>query len=239
MFNTVSCSVATAIVGTIVLGGCTRRQPAPPIVNRAASTPVAGASSIAADKPPAALTQVGQSAEDLFDAARASKWKDAGVSVHVLKESTAALSGTAFKPDLLAQLRSRVADLEHSVEARQRVRSMDFANGITLIAADLSAPYQADIPYRIVLLDYYGRQLELGVAASRPSTLHRASVDLRQTWNAVEPSILRRGDVDDARRFTDIVVQLQQARRPSDFAAPARAELAAVDRLKAIYRPSP
>ena len=114
---------------------------------------------------------------------------------------------------------------------------MDFANSITRIVAELSAPYQAEIPYKIVLLDYYGRQLELGLAASRPSTLKQATADLRQTWNSVEPSILRRGHVDDARRFTDIVVQLEGSQHPADFVVPVRAELAAVDRLEKIFKP--
>jgi hypothetical protein len=136
----------------------------------------------------------------------------------------------------LRPARSRIRDLEGSVKARQQVQSMDFANSITRLVAELSAPYQAEIPYKIVLLDYYGRQLELGVAASRLSTLKQATVDLRQTWNSIEPSILRRGHVDDARRFTDIVVQLEGAKRPADFVAPVRAELAAVDRLETIFK---
>jgi hypothetical protein len=87
-----------------------------------------------------------------------------------------------------------------------------------------------------VLLDYYGRQLELGIAASRPSALKQATADLRQTWKSIEPDILRRGHVDDARRFTDILVQLEGAKRPADFIVPARAELAAVDRLETIFK---
>jgi hypothetical protein len=155
--------------------------------------------------------------------------------VQTLKESTATLSDAGLKPDLVDQLQSRLTELEHGVKARRRVHSMEVANSITRIVADLSAPYQAELPYKIVLLDYYGRQLELGLAASRPSVLRQASADLRQTWNSVEPSILRRGHVEDARRFTDIVVQIEAAKRPADFVAPVRAELAAVDRLEQIF----
>ena len=55
---------------------------------------------------------------------------------------------------------------------------------MTRLVAELSAPYQAEIPYKIILLDYYGRQLELGLAASNPATLKRATADLR------DPAIL-------------------------------------------------
>ena len=45
--------------------------------------------------------------------------------------------------------------------------------GITRLVAELSEPDRAEIPYKIVLLEYYGRQFELGLAASRPATLAR------------------------------------------------------------------
>jgi hypothetical protein len=60
--------------------------------------------------------------------------------------------------------------------------------------------------------------------------------DLRSTWNRIEPTIERRGHVDDARRFTDIVVQLEGAQRPADFVAPTRAALAEADHLEKLFR---
>jgi hypothetical protein len=223
------------IAGMLVIGGCSGRQPAPPVANHSASTAVAAASASVGEGPPSALTQIGESAEELFDAARASKWNDATAAVQTLNESAATLSDTGLKPDLVEQLQLHLADLAGSVKTRRRVHSMDVANSITRIVADLAAPYQAELPYKIVLLDYYGRQLELGLAASRLSMLKQATADLRQTWDSIEPSILRRGHVEDARRFTDIVVQIEGAKRPADFVAPVRAELAAVDRLEKIF----
>jgi hypothetical protein len=230
--------VIVSVAGVLVIGGCSRREQAAPTANRSVSTPAAAPEVIpAAERPPDALLQIGELAEDIFDAARTSKWSNVVRAVQSLKESSSVLSSPGLKPDLTAQLRSRISDLERSAKARRRAQSMDFANSITRLVAELSAPYQTEIPYEIVLLDYYGRQLQLGVAASRPSTLKQATADLRQTWNAVEPSILRRGHVDDARRFTDIVVQLEGAKHPTDFVAPVRAELAAVDRLEKIFKP--
>ena len=237
MFNARDCTVMGIIAGTIILGGCSRRQQVPPVATPSIAPPAAAARVSGRDGPPLALTQIGTSAAALFDSAQASKWPDAAASVQALKESASALPSAGLKPDLDALLRSRIHDLDGSVKARRRVHSMDVSNRITLIVADLSAPYQAELPYKIVLLDYYGRQLELGLAASRPSTLTQATADLRQTWNSIEPSILRRGHVEDARRFTDIVVEIEGARRPADFVAPVRAELAAVERLDKIFTP--
>jgi hypothetical protein len=179
---------------------------------------------------------IAESAAVVFDRARTLKWGEASATGQALYESAATLSVGALQPDLAARLKSRVAYLRSSVKAADRVRSMDAANSITHVVAELCSPYQDEIPYKIVLLDYYGRQLELDLVASRPSTIKRATADLRQTWRSVERSVLQHGDVDAARRFTDIVVQIDGAQHP-DLVAPVRAELAAVGRLKKIFTP--
>jgi 6,7-dimethyl-8-ribityllumazine synthase len=114
---------------------------------------------------------------------------------------------------------------------------MNFANGVTRLVADLSTEYRMPVPYALVLLDYYGRELELGIAAGDRIRLARATADLQQTWNRFAETVLQRGAVDDARRMTDSVAQLVGARVPGDFVAPTGEELAAVDALKRLFKP--
>ena len=228
-----------SVFGVVAMVSCSRPAPPPPIARTTvaqADIPPPASRPPAVERAPASVVQVGESAQELFDIARASKWDDAAASVAGLHDAVAALNVNGLKPDLVAQLRSRITDLTRSVTARERVPSMDAANRVTHIVAELVSPDQPDVPYQVELLAYYGRQLELGLAASRPATLKQATADLRQTWNAIEPSVLRRGQVDEARRFTDIVVQLEGAKVPADFVAPARAELAAADRLEKIFK---
>jgi hypothetical protein len=234
MSNIVERDVIIALAVAILISGCSRRQQTPPVADQSIVLPAA-APVEAVEGPPPELVQLGQAAESIFTAALTSKWDDAGSSVQTLKESSAALNVAALKPDLVAQMRSRVANLEGHVNARQRIQTMDVANGLTYVVAELSSPYQADVPYRVVLLGYYGRQLELGLATQRLSALRQTTGELRQTWNAVEPSIERQGHIDDARRFTDIVSRLDGATRPADFVAPVQAELAAVDGLEKVF----
>jgi hypothetical protein len=199
---------------------------------------VSQASGLAADAPPEALLQVGESAEQLFDAARASDWQAAVTRLEALRDSAHRLPLDLPKPDLVGQLQSRIDDLRQEVDGRQQVQTTDDANAVTHLAAELSAMYQTTIPYDILLLDYYGRQLELGIVTGSQTALAQTSADVRQTWNRIEPTIERRGHTDEARRFTDIVVQLEGAKTPSAFAAPTRAELDAVDRLETLFKPS-
>ncbi len=113
---------------------------------------------------------------------------------------------------------------------------MGDANEITKLVADLSAEFQTQVPYEVVMLGYYGRQLELGIAAARPELLNRASTDLRSTWNRIQPEVERRDHLDETGRFTDIVVDLERASRPAEYVAPTRAELAAAERIEKLFQ---
>jgi hypothetical protein len=188
-----------------------------------------------ADRPPAALVQIGETAASLFDAAYASDWSTANELVQALNQSASALPTALPKPDLVGQLHSLLQYVTQHVSDQQRVRTMDDANGLTRVVADLSAEFQTQVPYEAVMLGYYGRQLELGIAAQKPSTLTQAATDLQSTWNRIEPAVERRGDVDDARRFSDTVAQLIGARRPADFVSPTRAALTEAGRIEKLF----
>jgi hypothetical protein len=227
---------------TVSASGCSRSAQPPPAVTQepaAVGTDANATAPPTATAPPAALVSVGESAEGLFDAAHASQWQIATEQLRALNDAASRLPASLPKVDLVAQMRSRIEDVKGSAAAHSRVDTMDFANSITRIVADLSAEFHTEVPIGVVMLDFYGRQLELGIATGRQSTLTRATADLRQQWDRIEPTIVRRGRVDEAKRFTDIVVQLEGARRPADFVAPTRAELDAVDRLEKIFKPTP
>jgi hypothetical protein len=227
-------SLAMLAVVTIA-AGCSKTsesraaQPAP------AALPPVTAAIPTADQPPMALLQLGQSASALFDAADAADWDAATDETRGMREFAVALPGTLSPPDVAQQLRSRIRDAEKSAHAHRRVKTMDYANGVTHLVAELAGQFHTRVPYDAILLGYYGRQLELGIASSAPSTLIRARTDLKSTWNSFEPVIEQRGKLDDARRFTDIVVALDGARHPADFVAPTRAALTEADRIEHLF----
>jgi hypothetical protein len=209
-------------------GDAPAQSPAP--APQVSQTPVP-----AAEAPPEALGEIGDTAGGLFEAARAKDWQGAAMSLQALRDAARRLPLNLPKADLVAQMQSRIEDLRLTVDARQQGQTMDDANALSRLAAELSSMYQTTIPYDVLLLAYYGRQLELGIVTGDQTALARASADLRQAWNRIEPTIEQRGHVDEARRFTDVVVQLEGARTPSAFAAPTRAELDAVDGLEKLF----
>jgi hypothetical protein len=220
---------------SLIAAGCSHRDRSQ--ASAVNASPAAQQSTAMVSAAPPVLLDVGERAAELFDAARLSNWTDAAVALEAMNESATNLPVTFSRPDLAERLQSRLEQVGDAVSTRRRLETMDFANGITRLVAELSADDQTEIPSALMMLDYYGRELELGIAEGDQVKLKRTAVDLQQTWNRFERTILQRGAIDEARRFTDIVVQLEGAQAPGDFVAPTRAELDAVDRLEKIFRP--
>ena len=83
---------AQAVVVPIVLSGCSRSAQTPPVVTEApAATSAARMAPPRADRPPADLVLVGESAEGLFDAARSSQWQTATAQLQTLNEAASRL----------------------------------------------------------------------------------------------------------------------------------------------------
>jgi hypothetical protein len=230
------CGIAiTAAVIAVVAGACSRpRAPSP--VQHSPAEHREESSIPRADRPPAALSDIGQAAVLLFNDANASSWSSASEAMHTIREHSLSLPLALPKPDVAAQLRSRLKWLGQDVSARDRIATMDDANAVMRLTAELSAEFQTDVPYDVVMLGYYGRQLELGIAANRPDALTHASTDLRSTWNRVEPTIEGRATVDDVRRFTDTVARLEGAHTAKQFVAPTRVAVAEAERFEQLFR---
>jgi hypothetical protein len=228
-------NVALASCGLIMAftTACSR-QPAAPPVSLAATTPAPQVPT--ADRSIMALRQIGDGAKWLFDAAYASDWSAVADYEANIREAQGELPSNLPLPDVVAQLRSRLDQLRRDTRGRQRLATMGDANAITKIVAGLSSQFQTLVPYEADLLGFYGRELELGILSGDSSTLAQATTDLQSTWNALEQRVEDRGGVDLAKRFTDAVVQLVGARRPSDYVAPTRAELVESARVVQLFQ---
>jgi hypothetical protein len=112
---------------------------------------------------------------------------------------------------------------------------MQAANEITRITAELVAGFPSEVPAQVSLLEYLGRQLEIGVAAHRPAVVKRATQDIRQAWNEIQTDLLRRGRTDDVRRLTDLVVSLEGTTKMTDVEGLAQREIDEVQHLESTW----
>jgi hypothetical protein len=188
-----------------------------------------------AHRPPLALVEMGELAGWLCDAADAGNWSSAAQLLASINESASRLPDPLPHPQLAGRLQSRLEHLAEQVRRRNRVAALEDANATTLLVADISGWFHLpEESYAAYLLSYYGRQLEIGIATGRSSTLTRATTDLRSTWDTLRDVVEQRSEA--ASRFTDIVVQLERAARPADYVAPTRAARAEADRMQKLFR---
>ena len=108
------------------------------------------------------------------------------------------------------------------------------ANLITRDVSEMSAAYKVIVPVEVVLLDYYGRELEIWAEAQDTSKLQATAREMRKTWNAVRPSIEAKNPAV-AKKFEGLVAQVEAAKAPADYAKVAKPVLDEVDNLEKVF----
>ncbi len=176
---------------------------------------------------PTAVADVGTHAEDLYDVAKASSWTKASAIMDSLDKAATALT-TGERTGLTSVLDT----LRQAVASHDREGTIEAANQVTFIAANLTEAYHPKMPADIVRLDYYGRELEIWAARKDMSRLSSTMADLRRTWERVKPSELANGGAAAAAKTDSFIAQLAAAKTPADYARVATPFLEVVDKLE-------
>ncbi len=186
--------------------------------------------------PPKALADAGEYGENVYDMAKANDWKKAAEKLNLLKESA-----TRLKSDVqggggeLDRLASGIMALDKAVTSKNRQAAMREANQITLIVANLNAPYKLAVPVEVTKLDYYGRELEIWSAEKDTRKLQAIAIEIRRTWDAVRPSIESHNGAAEAKKFDELVARVEKARTPEEYAQLATPVLDEVDNLEKVF----
>ncbi|HWE43713.1 MAG TPA: hypothetical protein VG432_14500 [Gemmatimonadaceae bacterium] len=197
----------------------------------AAAPQVAGTAAL-----PPAVEAVGRHAEDAYDVAKAGTWTTARVIVDSLKRAVSTLPAaaqSAVAPS--GALHAEVATLDQAVTDRNHVRAERAANHITALGAQMAAQYLAPVPANVVLLDYYGRELEIWSTANDRTKLRDTALAMSRTWGAVRPQVIARGGNAEATRFDALVSRAEGASTVAAYARLATPVLDEVDRLEAVF----
>jgi hypothetical protein len=230
--------IALLVVG---LGACSSGSPSETNANRAGTkasvTP--GATTAAAntktEKVPADLMNAGEYGENIYDYAKANDWKKADVRIVALKEAAQKVrADVKNQPARADRLEADVAALDRAVTAKDRQAATVAANQITRDVAEMTAAYKVIVPVEVVLLDYYGRELEIWAEAKDTSKLQATAREMRKTWDAVRPSIEAKNPAV-AKKFEGLVAQVETAKAPADYAKVAKPVLDEVDNLEKVF----
>lgn len=189
------------------------------------------------DQIPQALKDVGEYGERVYDMAKTADWTKTQADLAALKQSAQQLSHQMPNDSLgISQLNASIERLQQAVTANNQQTTQQLANQITLLAAQMTQPYQTKVPVEITLLDYYGRQLEIDAARGNLNQLQATVGQIDQTWNTVRPVLLSHGGNAEVQQFNSLVIKLNQDKSVNDYSPLATSVLDQVDRLEAVFK---
>lgn len=225
----------------LIVAACSRKPANGTTDSTAASTALPATPSAATptavshvdSAPPPTIARVGELGENAYDAVQANQWSKAGP----LADSIA--SGARTLPTLggtsAAEMAQTTDSFKAAVARRDRSAALHAANRVTRLAIEMGARYTSAMPSDVMMLDYYGRELELGAAAQDTVALRRTASDIERTWAAVRPAVESHGGAMEAKRFGDLVAQVGGATTPVAYGRLAKPLLDEVDNLEKVF----
>jgi hypothetical protein len=224
-----------AISALLALASCQRSAPQQQTTT---PTPAATASvkppPVVVSAPAAATEEIGHFAENLYDWGLQGDWAKAEADLTALDRAVTQLEKTGQVTDLRGA-RTILGTIGKAVAAHQPRPLMHAANEMTRVAAEISRQFNPQVPVEVVLLDFYGRELQLWAMEGDASKLNETRSKLQQTWDVVRPAVVAKGGTTEAAQFDALVGKLTQAKAPKDFTAAATPILDSVDALENVF----
>lgn len=188
-------------------------------------------------QPPVSLVDVGEFGENIYDLAKAKDWTKIADKMKELDGAAKKLT-TDLKTPAPAQKRlaPTLVALAKAVAAKDELGIKRQANQVTLIAADLIEPFNPEVPAAVTRLDYYGRELEISVAAKDLATLKTTNAAMRQSWEKLQPAVTSKGGAAEAKRFSELMAQVATAKTIDDYARIVTPILDEVDNLEKVFK---
>jgi hypothetical protein len=235
-WNTVALGVSALIVFLMIwLNACSSAPPDAAKTNEA-TTPTASSAVPTKESLPGSLSNAGEYGENIYDYAKAADWKNAVGKLTALREAAKNVRAEVKDQSAaLDRLDTNVAALGRAVAAKDRQAAMREANQVTLDVADMTSAYKLSVPVEVTKLDYYGRELEVWAQAQDANKLQATAREMRQTWDGLRPSIETRS-ATEAKKFDGLIVRVESARTPADYARIATPVLDEVDNLEKLFQ---
>ena len=193
------------------------------------------ASVLASAPIPTAINDVGKYGEDLYDQAKAEKWVAAKAYLDSLHFAATNLPRTDQIKPQRQQLDSAIAMLDQVVAAHHGATALEAANRVTLLSARMTTSYHGTTPSGVLLLDYYGRELDIWSAQKDTVKLRETATALASTWESLRPAVEKSGRTAAVRRTDALVARVKEAKTPGQFARIATPFLEEVDSLEILF----
>ena len=91
--------------------------------------------------------------------------------------------------------------------------------------------YTDPVPGELMMLKYYSRQLDIAASTDDAPLLKDTADSVRRTWNELRPAVESHGGIDEARRFSDLVRDLEHSGSPADLGGRLRDRISEVKQV--------
>lgn len=186
---------------------------------------------------PAAVEAIRYHAKNAYEFVRAGDWASARAALDSLAADTGSLRQVAATGADADSTGAAVSALDLALAGHHQIEAMTESNRLTRLGAELARVYDPPEPIEVAMLGYFGRELELGVAANDDPRLRRAATGIRENWRTLRPTVLGFDGADEAARFDDLVARLDVAGGRSDFARLSMSAIADVYGLEQLFAP--
>jgi hypothetical protein len=192
---------------------------------------------VSKDEQVATLNQIGEYSKTIYNLIKTNNWTEAKNHLSLLKALSDHLKTEKGKTDVnLANLDSSITVLQSTVAAKNHQAMCD-ANQVSAIADQLAMQLEPKMPLEVAMLDYYGRELEIWAADGNTARLKNVAGKIRETWEALRPSIQSHGGSPQLQKFDDTLIALvETASSPTEYnllAAPVQGE---VNNLRKVFQ---
>ncbi|GBE93808.1 hypothetical protein [Nostoc cycadae] len=192
---------------------------------------------VSKDEQVTTLNQIGEYSKTIYNLIKTNNWTEAKNHLSLLKALSDHLKTEKGKTDVnLAKLDSSITVLQSTVAAKNHQAMCD-ANQVSAIADQLAMQLEPKMPLEVAMLDYYGRELEIWAADGNTARLKNVAGKIRETWEALRPSIQSHGGSPQLQKFDDTLIALvETASSPTEYsllAAPVQGE---VNNLRKVFQ---
>jgi hypothetical protein len=185
---------------------------------------------------PAAVTAIGTYGEDLYDQAKLGDWKKAAILMDSLDLSSKYLpaSDSRIEPQR-TRLIGILDTLRTALNKHERLNAQEASNLVTYVSAKMTDVYRPPVPTEVLLLDFYGRELEIWSALKNQAKLDQTVADLKSTWESLKPAIVSRQGSALILHTDSLVAKIGAAKTPANLAKLATPFLDEVDEMEKVF----
>ena len=188
-------------------------------------------------QPPSSLIDVGEYGENIYDLTKAKDWAKVGEKLRALEGAAKKLATDLKGADAgRKRLAGALKALGKAVDGKDHQATKRAANQVTLIAAEMVEPFNPQVPTAVTRLDYYGRELEIGVAANDATALKARGDAMRKVWEKLQPAVKAKGGAAEAKRFSALMAQVAAAQTVEQYSRLTAPILDEVDNLEKVFK---